>query len=1341
MLAYRKNHFLIILSILLVITGCGIQVKSARKKSIAEEAKKEAQKGDVLWKGSWWGKGGPSKVFAGPGERILIADGHDVEMEIDDLKDPTVIFRNSIGSSRDSLLLHFIHNNVQDEKGEWGWVSFCIAGGNPWEWAPQNISKCNAIMMDVKGEPGGETMSFKMEDISGNSSDDVNVNLYLPKGKITTEWQRVIIPFVVMGEGMNKMDLTGWKSMCGAVGPEGEHKVYVDNVIFFEVSPEDLPPEIKPMLELKIMAANPDKYLDKVITFDWDKSTDGWISSTDEGIDETVKELKQVPIEKTKIAAKDREGHGKGVLQVDATLSPTDFAKIAVTVKKGTDWSKIKFVQYDVYMPSDGIKTLSAVPFVQSDNWAKWAQADSSAVVLKPGEWVTVQFTIPNMANLQAENVDGYGTFLWGRVEKEYKGPIYLDNWRVYGSKAVKENKLELLSRDEYKKAKQVFTPLDLTKAANMGFEDKINADGKGGWTDQGGNDMREFKFTGETKFLNIPFKIIDPKKNNGKSCIVLRGQNNKAFPIKAEISVNKKAAGIYFLHSAAWSSEVVGRYKIIYKDDTECVLKLRDGEEVFNWWGSGESETARSIWEGVNKETDKISLYLCAWANPKPDVAIKKIVAETDGDKAFLMLVAATLTGDGPYLPKIKGEELDTSNWFAYEKVDENKAKGSILDASFLLDAPAGKHGHIKTKGDKFVFGDGTEARFWGVNVVASGPFSDKETAEFYVDRLARMGVNIVRFHHMDAGWATPNIFGNNPQTTRKLNDTQLDKFEYFWSLLKKRGIYIYIDLAVNRWPMPGDGVEASEDIDAGFKIEGNFAPHLIELQKEYIKQLLTHKNPYTGTTLAEDPAVVMMEIINEDSLFYIQKSEGFAINTDYYKKIWQELYNKWLTKKFKDKDSLQKRWEPKEKGKKGLEKNEDPGKNTVEIPADYKRVYGKQRVKDTYKFIYDTQLKFYKDMIKYLKSLGVKCALTGSNHWVDDPADLHVNAQFDFVDRHDYWAHPRNGWGYEIGVGADPSPMVKASRGGLIGNIARRRVFGKPYAISEWNCSAPNPYRVEGGLIMSVYAAMHGWHPMQFDFTSTHQAGEKLGHVLDIYNQPAVLALWPATSMIYHRKDVKEAETGYFSRLTRKQVLDPSYDAERYPKIGLIAKTGLMFTDIEDDSSYNDKNLLDKIKTAFYKSVTEEVTWNTKQGIFIIDTERSQGLVGFPEEKSLSFKDAVIKIKTDFAAVVLSSVSKESIKNSKKLLLTAVSRARPKGMELNGKGDIINAGTMPVLVQPVEGLVVLKTDSPIAVYKLSSSGERQGEVEVKKSSKPKGYRFSLSAENKCMHYEIVKK
>ncbi len=54
-----------------------------------------------------------------------------------------------------------------------------------------------------------------------------------------------------------------------------------------------------------------------------------------------------------------------------------------------------------------------------------------------------------------------------------------------------------------------------------------------------------------------------------------------------------------------------------------------------------------------------------------------------------------------------------------------------------------------------------------------------------------------------------------------------------------------------------------------------GFFDAQVLELQKEYARKLLTHRNTYTGQTYAEDPAVAFVEINNENGLIHAWLAE----------------------------------------------------------------------------------------------------------------------------------------------------------------------------------------------------------------------------------------------------------------------------------------------------------------------------------------------------------------------------------------------------------------------------------------------------------------------------------
>src|SRR5688572_7893059 len=71
-------------------------------------------------------------------------------------------------------------------------------------------------------------------------------------------------------------------------------------------------------------------------------------------------------------------------------------------------------------------------------------------------------------------------------------------------------------------------------------------------------------------------------------------------------------------------------------------------------------------------------------------------------------------------------------------------------MSAHTLLDAPAGRHGPVVAQDGHFYTGD-RRIRFWGVNLCFAACFPTHEQADKVAARLARFGVNAVRFHHMD--------------------------------------------------------------------------------------------------------------------------------------------------------------------------------------------------------------------------------------------------------------------------------------------------------------------------------------------------------------------------------------------------------------------------------------------------------------------------------------------------------------------------------------------------------------------------------------------------------------
>jgi hypothetical protein len=700
-------------------------------------------------------------------------------------------------------------------------------------------------------------------------------------------------------------------------------------------------------------------------------------------------------------------------------------------------------------------------------------------------------------------------------------------------------------------------------------------------------------------------------------------------------------------------------------------------------------------------------------------------------------------------------GVITDTRGWIPWDHPAEPALPGSALDMSFLLDAPAGTHGFLTVRGDRFVFEDGTPARFWGGNLFGEANFPDKADAERLADIVSRSGANILRLHHLDvvAPWTDKvvqrSLFGGQqPETTRKLDPTMLDRFEYLIHRLKERGVYVFVSHLSSRMVRPGDGFpgpwEAAEEIGWGLKFEGMFDPFLIELQKEYLQALFTHVNPYTGLALVDDPVLAMTEVVNENTTLWPQEEGAFALDTDYYREMLQAQFNGWLRREVGDRDQLAARWAP-GVGEAGLGVEEDPTHDSVTLPPTYRNPerhhFSAARVRDTFRFLAELQGDYFDTMQAHLEKVGLRVPLAGSNHWTDDVVDLHQNARFDYVDRHEYWTHPQGSYNYEKGQGIDPRPLVKDARGGMIAGLARRRVYGKPYTVSEWHACLPNPYRAEGTPIMAAYASFQDWHPMHYAYWGVTARAPEMINSFEVMFDPTQVNLIPASALLFQRRDVAEAPTGYFDTVMPDRLLDPFRGVERHPEVALVGRYGLAFLDLAVPAA-NDVRLLRQAlmeDAAAHESATGELTWDAGRGLVTVDTPRTQGVVGFAGHAPVGTRAATFELETPFAVVLLSSLDGEPLTDSKRVLVSTAADARWTGVKVSENGDeILSTGRWPFLMQPVEGRVVLKGAGPAVVHRLATNGERLGQLAVETT--PEGLLLPLSGANRCMHYEIVR-
>jgi hypothetical protein len=659
---------------------------------------------------------------------------------------------------------------------------------------------------------------------------------------------------------------------------------------------------------------------------------------------------------------------------------------------------------------------------------------------------------------------------------------------------------------------------------------------------------------------------------------------------------------------------------------------------------------------------------------------------------------------------------------------VDHRKAllARSPVDVSFLLDAPAGKHGFVGAQGAHLVTGDGKRIRFWGVNITdwskGSVMIPSKEDAPLWAATLARFGVNCVRFQFLDL--PTPRgLIDGKRDDTRALDREAFNSEDFFIAELEKRGIYLNFNLLVGRPFKAGDGVQDYQKIREGAKGISLYDPRIIELQKEYARQLLTHSNPYTKLEYRNDPAVAMVEINNENALWV-----GAHGPTPYYDHELADLYTSWLKKNLSAEDLQKLRTIAGVSGDDSVPLLQ--GKTQIE-DAPKERFYAESR------FFLDTQRGYWKDMRDYLtKTLGVKSLIMTTadhGHTSSGYPLLLATSSFDTNDGHTYWQHD---WENKI-----KAPMVNDPFNSTVVELSRTAVAGKPYTVSEVNNPFPNDWASEGIPILAAYGDFQDWDAIiwyTFEPKASPEWKPYIGDAFDVSLDPVKMPQLAAGALMFLRADVSPANSTVLRSYTRDQIFEsalliPATDRPYFtPGFPLAVP-------LEHESRIGSLDGA-PVPALTLPKVTNPIVSDTKQlawynssamtGLVTVDSPRSQALIGFVKANGKSVSNLSADVENRFCTITLTSLESEPISRASRLLLTLGSRVENEGMKWNERrSNLAEWGGSPTLIEPVVGRITLRhlgRAKAVTAQPLDGSGQPMGEP-IRAEKKAEGWEFPL--------------
>lgn len=719
--------------------------------------------------------------------------------------------------------------------------------------------------------------------------------------------------------------------------------------------------------------------------------------------------------------------------------------------------------------------------------------------------------------------------------------------------------------------------------------------------------------------FQGINFVILNQRQNPGRTALILAGkQRGTKLSNRLELDLPTNAARqIALLHTQMWpEGGHFANITAIYADGKKEKIKLVGSDCALDWHNCDNVSNGRVALRSDRNPDAGLYASIFTLRGESP----VRLLFELKSDRPVWMIAAVTLLKEPVKFPRYDTFVLNDSGDFFCMRFSSKTIPDSPLDFSFLTDAPAGKYGHVQVSpSGGFCFEKAPEksVRFHGMNLFRRANFPTKEQAVELAAELVRSGYNLVRLHCGDDCERDGFLIRKQARNSLDFDPEMLDRMDFFIAEAKKRGLYIAYDFAGIRRFLPDDGIEDRDRFCIQRQMP--FNPKALENVKAFNRKLLTHVNPYTGMSLAEDPAVAFVHLINEDNI------------------------TAWL---MRDYNQLQLRISQYRK----LRNIPKTQKITLETP-------------EFIAWLYECQM----DSLRKLKTfareeLKIKAPISVLN-FKEDPYLQSMREEFDYVDNHAYYDHPTFPGRTRFGF-----PYHHHQKSALVNlaayprTIMPSRCLGRPFTLTEYSYAFPNRFRSEGGPLLGAYSCLQNYDALVcFAWTSFF---DKLGfnhpvNAFSVYNDPIKAFSNRIVSLLFLQKLVAPAKESYQIPVpadVATAVRTMRIFTDEQSTLGLIAQIGSTTKKSSlphwDQTKGRIRSLYENaLKYKHAVSSTGELELNVESKVFTVNTPRAVCLVQH-QGKAQAGPLTIAGVK-DVQTVALFAMDEKTLSESNKLLL----------------------------------------------------------------------------------------
>jgi hypothetical protein len=556
----------------------------------------------------------------------------------------------------------------------------------------------------------------------------------------------------------------------------------------------------------------------------------------------------------------------------------------------------------------------------------------------------------------------------------------------------------------------------------------------------------------------------------------------------------------------------------------------------------------------------------------------------------------------------------------------------------------------------------------------------------------------------------------------------------DWWCATLKKHGVYMTWSFFYPYRISRDEGYELFDDLPP---VNGNpnlrstsgmatIEPALQEREWKYVEALLLHKNPYTGLRYIDDPALAVVEIRNEDSIFWhyplsdVVSGKQFPKHSARLKKRFAE----WLKKRYGTDEKLKEAWgealrpgdsvdNPAMGLYEGWElRGDGPQRNKREA----------RRAGDFVRFLAELQRDGYLERERKLRAAGFK-AVTVTTAWrageaAADPANTWTDDAMDMIDRHNYFGGGAGG--HSVKEGEVHNQTHLATPGGGILASGLYQVEDKPFAMTEWTQLPPNPWKAECAPLVAFYGmGLQGWDASYHFLSSRNRMGAGWPNLSSyVTDTPHYIGQFPALAFAVLKGHVQEGPIVAARRLKTDAIFQGvdalqqdftggGYDAKALkgnvatpPEALAIGRVTSKFADDVKPSEKADWAASWNREAKVVRSATGQLSWDYGRRVVTVATPKTQALIGFAGGASYDLPGLKVEVKTAFVSLIFTPLDDQPLPASKNILVTAMARDMQSGTEYSADGArLIKAGGPPLLMEPVVATVTLKGAPPAEV------------------------------------------